>query len=138
MKFYLIFTKGMNGLLDRMLGTDLGHIIILKDDGERMWLINPKGHRCEITSITNDPARIIEAIDVDHLLCIETKDVENKRILSILTPFTCVKFVKYLLGIKVFALTPNQLYRKLKKEISNRWEGKPSRLSNLIKGAVIC
>lgn len=137
-EYYIIFTKGMNGLLDRILGTDLGHIIILKLDGDRMFLINPVTNQCEITSLPNNPGRIINSVDVRHLVYVKCKNVQPKRILSILSPFTCVKFVKYMLGLKMFALTPNQLYKKLRAEAERLFNGNKPKFSNLINAVIYC
>ena len=103
------------------LKSDYQHVYILYKDGGKWIELNPRNHALEAFILPYDPKKVdVPAlIHKDHghpflRLKIEQRGRKQPN-LNIFRTIHCVNVVKYILGIRVWALTPYQLYKRLSK-----------------------
>ena len=114
MKTFLLFRKG-DFLGASLLKKGFGHIDIIRKTelGFYCWL-RPYLNWIDCDFLLEEELQ--DVVDLyDHVLVIESRKEIRKTIWFILAQFSCVTYAKHSIGLKCFAITPYQLYKKLLK-----------------------
>lgn len=116
-EFWIGFTRGCYRM-SRFLKKGFQHTYVLTKDYDNWIELNPRNHALEFFVL---PFKL--EVDVPGLLvrekghsCIYVKIEHRKKKnpnFNIFSTVHCVNIVKYIVGIKVFAYTPYQLYTGL-------------------------
>jgi hypothetical protein len=122
MKAYVIFkdTKKWWGFF---LKKGFGHcFLVLQSENKHLLQLDPLNHRLDIQMFHNftkvkDITRLFKHC---HVVELETDHITTpNRLFWRCGAFNCVNLVKHMLGVKCFAMTPYQLYKRLKKEVKD-------------------
>ena len=117
---YLFFSQSKNQF-QKFLKKSYSHARAVVDDGQHLILIEPLYASLSIRVIENAKITLIESLAekweaVEVLAYQDKPDFLARNIKMRVSFFTCVGFIKYLLGINNFLiLTPWQLSKYLKK-----------------------
>jgi len=114
---WIVFEKG-DFWTKKYLKKGFGHLLVISKSDVNWYMFNPRIHGMDFQVCKSNP-------DIDLIESWRKQDVKivhityqgecNQSFFSFLKPGTCVNIVKYLTRLKVFALTPYGLYRKLYK-----------------------
>lgn len=115
---YIIFVKS-NSWLKKILNKNIGHVLVLLPTEEGFIMIDPSLDRMTHYYIkqTADIANILKKFGHDsfEIIHVNTGIKKRKFILPKFGVFTCTRFIKNMLGIKMFTYSPYHFYKKLKK-----------------------
>ena len=114
-EFWIIFTKG-NAWYTKLLKRGFGHMIVVTRDQYNWIILDPQHLMLKITipaaPVDKDLPRAI-AYEHDRIIKLSFCNRATHPSFGMFGLRTCVTMVKYMLGLRVWALTPYALFRKL-------------------------
>lgn len=127
---YWIVFKHSTHWTQRFLKAGFGHCYVLTKDKYNWYTIDPRTCRLELQilgyAVNDDVPRIFKSQGC-NVVKVMAYDVRKSRLhFKSLAFINCVGIVKYVLGVKLLAFTPYQLYKKLTTKIgfNNIWVSK--------------
>ncbi len=114
--YWLIFKQGEGAWFQKFLKKGFGHVLVLTRDKYNWIVLDP--HRLKLNAVippyqvtenvprlmVNDGYRVVKVTMFER----STFQTGGHSVFS-----TCVSFVKYCLGLKLFCVTPYGLYKRL-------------------------
>jgi hypothetical protein len=124
---YWIFWKNGNHWIDRYLKSGYQHMFVISRDEYNWYLIDPLLDGLNFEILSFDPADAQGVFDKYlpgcHRVVYFKKLVKEKLSFgSICRPASCVELVKYIVGIKSYALTPYQLFKHILKYLNKKYK----------------
>jgi hypothetical protein len=133
--YYVCFRKS-----DRWWGMflkkDFGHCFVLINDGINWIEVCPRLRKAFISIIpvaANEDILKMYHKEIPEFVAIEMEFSEKFQPKVLFYAPTCVGFVKYVLGIRMWACTPYRLFRKLLKLNAPVVSGSPMQLKDIKK-----
>jgi hypothetical protein len=122
--FWLVFRSGEHWFC-KFLKKDFGHVYVLFHDKYNWVGINPRSYRleCKVLNFkpSDDIGRQMHNKFGYKVIKVTTRVNCNRTInMQMFYSLTCVSMVKYITGIRLFAWTPWQLYKRLRKMYGNK------------------
>lgn len=117
-EIYLVFSKNdKNSLWGKICGNKFSHVYAIFKDQYNWINVDPHFNRLGVYIMNYDidehvPLIIGNDANVE-VLEIKVKDSNDINYIPRLCILNCVSIIKYILGLKLFSITPNQLYNKL-------------------------
>lgn len=115
--YWLIFKPGKLWY-SKFLKRNYGHVMVITNNGNQWIQLDPVSTRLEpyiyYCPVETNLPKIYANQEGTSVIKIVLNELDDKR--TILRPFfiiTCVEIVKYIIGLRVFCVTPWGLYRKL-------------------------
>lgn len=115
---YWIIFRASDRWYRRFLHTNFGHCFILTKDKYNWLEINQTLSRLRLTILpfaNNDdvPRKYKDHLTYCQIVYVKLEKESTRKGMGMMP--TCVGIVKHIMGLKLFALTPYQLYKKLLK-----------------------
>ncbi len=115
-EYWIIFTQGITHWITRWLKRDFSHIWLLTKDEFNWIAINPTRRYLQFEilplSIAEDPFKHYD-IKAGAILKITFTNRDDKTQFGSVGLLNCVTWSKYVLGLRIWCLTPFGLYRRL-------------------------
>lgn len=114
-EYWVVFTQGTH-LISKVLKKNFSHIYIITRDQYNWMIINPLRLRLNV-EIGNFPLDVdvprLIPLSSDRVIKVKMYDRPTKKQFGYFGFINCVTYTKYILGLRLSALTPFQLYKKL-------------------------
>lgn len=115
-EFWIIFKRGV-GWYQRYLKDGFGHCVLLFKDDFNWIILDPTIFCLETIILPHDLSENIPKIysnkDRFSVLKIEVSLDKSKKTNKLITIPSCTTAICYIMGVRMFALTPHMLYKKL-------------------------
>lgn len=115
-EYYVIFTQGVTHWITRWLKPNFSHIYIVTRDEYNWIILNPTRLYLQViipaASINDDYPRSMLKPDDSCLKLTFTQRDDTQQFGSV-GLLNCVQWSKYVLGLRIFCLTPYRLYKRL-------------------------
>lgn len=113
--YYVVFKQGKK-LISYLLRRNFSHIYVITRDSYNWIILDPHRLQMQIlipaVSIDADLPTLMTGID-DSVLRVEIYDRDTLKTFGFFGLLNCVTIVKYILGLRLYCLTPFSLYRRL-------------------------
>ncbi len=114
-EFWIVFTKGSH-FIRHFLKEDFSHIYVITRDKYNWVILNPLRLHFSIEiapfTIKENVPRLITT-DNDHVLKITMHKRHADKQFRYFGLMNCVSYVKYILGLRMYVLTPFGLYKRM-------------------------
>lgn len=114
-EYWLIFTQG-NQLISHFLKKNCSHVYVLTRDKYNWIILNPMRLFLHVeipaVPIHADLPRMMRGLH-DKVIKITIHQRKSTKMFRRFGIFSCVSFALYLIGLRIYALTPFRLYKRL-------------------------
>lgn len=114
-EYYIVFTQGVHWIA-KLLKPNFSHIYIITRDDYNWIVLNPTRGFLQVgiaaVSIT-EPLPMMVALPADTILKVIIDKRDSGKLFGYFKLINCVTAVKYILGLRLCAVTPFQLFSRL-------------------------
>jgi hypothetical protein len=115
-EYWVVFTQGVTHWVTRWLKPNFSHIFIVTRDDFNWVILNPTRLYLQLlipaeVAETDVPSKLIQPCDTVLKITFTRRD--DTRQYGFFGPLNCVTWAKYILGIRIWCLTPFGLYKRL-------------------------
>lgn len=115
-EYYIIFQTGKTHWITRWLKKGYSHILVVTHDDQNWIVYNPTRAMLQTMippfGLNLNPLEFFVQPE-DKVLLIKFNERSELRQYGCLGPLNCVTWAKYILGLRLWSLTPYRLYKRL-------------------------